>query len=174
MPGLVDIGPMYEEVDIGSAKIEVSGITAEGAFHLLRRFPEIRKAMSGVSVDVEELMGLGPEIISAVIAAGIGFPNDKVQEAAARKLSIGHQVDVVSAILRVSFPKGLGALVQQVDRLASFVDAVPSSRARGSASQSPSKSSSTPGTEEQPGSTPSENLSGGSGSSTEENGKSGD
>jgi hypothetical protein len=140
MPGLSDLAPIRDEVEVGNGKVVVQGIEGDGIIDLLFRFPELRKAVTGMRVDVNDLMKLGGEIIGAIIAAGTGSPGDKKEEEAARKLPFGTQVELITRILRATVPKGLGALTAQINQLVGEANVGGlSSRAQGSKSPSPSK-----------------------------------
>lgn len=146
MVGLIDTASAVETVTIGKVKVEVPGISAHGISILLRRFPELRKMMSRKGADAELLMKMGPDIVVAAIAAGLGLPGDEAEEARARVLTFGPQLDLIEAILRVTFPDGLLPFVQKLERLGVLVNlnavgrkAVPSGKKRASKSRKRSR-----------------------------------
>jgi hypothetical protein len=47
MVGLIDIAPAAETVDVPGTSVTVHGVSAKGLAHLLGRFPELRKLMTG-------------------------------------------------------------------------------------------------------------------------------
>lgn len=116
MVSLLDIGDLKEEVDIRGKKIDVTGVSASGAVTLLTRFPEIRKLFAGKAADVtvEAIVSMAPELVAAIIAAGCGSPGDVKHEEAARKLGIEEQFDLITAILRLTFPAGVGPFVERL------------------------------------------------------------
>ncbi len=59
MVGLIDIAPNTESVDVQGASVAVHGVSAKGVAHLLGRFPELRKLMTGQEVETEQLMAIG-------------------------------------------------------------------------------------------------------------------
>lgn len=117
MVGLVDIATLTEKVTVGNQSVEVSGITARGVAMLLGRFPDVRAAMSGIELSADKLMALGPDVVCAVIAAGVGKPGDADTEAQADKLVIEQQVDLLSAILRLTMPGGFGPFAEKLRQL---------------------------------------------------------
>jgi hypothetical protein len=129
MPGLLDIAPAVETVDVRGSKITVYGVSAKGIAHLLARFPELRLMMTGRSVDVNRLMEIGGDAVAAIIAAGIGFPGDEAQEEAACRLSIDDQADLIAAILKLTLPKGVGPLVEKLTGMGVLLNAEASSSA---------------------------------------------
>lgn len=122
MVGLIDIAPLTEKVDVRGAKIEVYGVSAKGVAMLLGRFPELRMMMSGKEVKADRLMEMGGDAVSAIIAAGIGFPGDEEQENAAARLPITAQADLLEAILRLTLPNGLGPFVEKLTALGAVLN----------------------------------------------------
>ena len=129
MVSLIDIAPTTETVDVQGAAVAVHGISAKGVAYVLGRFPELRRLMSGQTVDVEQLMAMGGDAVAAIIAAGCGYPADEKAEAVAGSLAIDIQADLLAAILRVTLPSGLGPFVEKLTALGSVLDAGPSDSA---------------------------------------------
>ncbi len=122
MVSLVDIAPATERVTVRGQEIEVSGVSAAGVAMLLARFPDLRKLFAGRDVGMEELMAVGGELVAAIIAAGTGSPGGPAAEAAAGRLGIDEQADLLSAILRVTLPKGVGPFVEKLLALGAVLD----------------------------------------------------
>lgn len=122
MIGLIDIAPRTEAVDVDGTKVEVHGVSASGLAHLLGRFPELRKLMTGLDVDATQLMAIGGEAVGAIIAAGCGYPGDQKAEGAAARLSLDTQADFLGAILRLTLPKGIGPFVVKLTALGGLLD----------------------------------------------------
>ena len=122
MVGLIDIAPRTETVDVDGTNVEVHGVSASGLAHLLGRFPELRKLMTGLDVDATQLMAIGGEAVGAIIAAGCGYPGDQKAEAAAARLSLDAQADFLGAILRLTLPKGIGPFVAKLTALGGILD----------------------------------------------------
>ena len=121
MVGLVDIAPAVERVTIRGQEVEVTGISAAGVASLLARFPELRRMFSGRDVPFEKLLTMGGEIVSAIIAAGTGASGDEAAEAAAGRLSIDEQADLLAAIVQATLPKGVGPFVEKLAALGADV-----------------------------------------------------
>ena len=140
MVGLIDIAPCTETIEVNGSGVEVRGVSAKGLALLLSRFPELRKLMTGLEVDSDQLIALGGEAVAAIIAAGCGYPGDEKAEAIAASLSLDTQADFLSAILRLTLPKGIGPFVAKLTGLASIldVDAARSDTVPASMSQKPS------------------------------------
>jgi hypothetical protein len=123
MVGLVDIAPATERVTIRGQEVEVFGVSAAGVAQLLARFPDLRKLFSGRDIGMEEIMAVGGDLVAAIIAAGTGDPGDPAAEEAAGRLGIDEQADLLSAILRVTLPKGVGPFVEKLLALGAALDA---------------------------------------------------
>lgn len=129
MPGLLDIAPNVETVDVRGTPVTVYGVSAKGIALLLKRFPELRLMMTGRSVEVERLMEIGGDGVAAIIAAGCGYPGDLEQEEMACRLSIDEQADLLAAILKLTLPKGVGPLVAKLTGMGELLNASPSGTA---------------------------------------------
>lgn len=113
MAGLLDIAPATEQV----AGVAVYGVSARGLAHLLGKFPELRKAMSGVGVSMEDVAKAAPDAISAIIAAGVGKPGDEETEELADRLPLEVQAEFLEAIIRLTMPKGVNPFLQRLATL---------------------------------------------------------
>jgi hypothetical protein len=140
MPGLLDIAPSSRTVKIGDVDVGVHGVSAKGIAVLLERFPQVREMFVGRSQELtpDSIVTLIPDAIAAIIAAGTGSPGDPQAEAAAERLPVGVQADLLEAIIAVTMPKGVGPFLDQVMGVIGLVDAGPISTAVG---KSPSPSS---------------------------------
>lgn len=139
MVSLVDLAPARESVSVAGAPIEVHGISASGLAYLLGRFPDLRKLMTGMEVDTPQLLAIGGEAVAAIIAAGCGYPGDEKAEAVAAKLSLDNQADFLTAILRLTLPKGIGPFVSKLTALSGLLDVdAQSDTAPGTTSPKPS------------------------------------
>ena len=138
MVGLIDIAPKGETVEVQGASVAVHGISAKGIAHLLGRFPDLRKLMTGQQVEAQQLMAMGGDAVAAIIAAGCGYPGDEKAESVADKLAIDAQADLLAAIVRLTLPVGLGPFVEKLTALGGLLDAAPSVTAQASNSPKPS------------------------------------
>lgn len=121
MGDLLAIVPSSETVTVGNTAIAVPGVSVAGIADLMRRFPKIRDLFSGseVAISVETLLEIGPDIVAAIIAAGCGSPGNAEQEAVAANLPVMTQTRFLTAILKVTFPDGLGKAGALLTELAS-------------------------------------------------------
>ena len=137
MVGLIDIAPRTETVEVQGAPVAVHGISAKGLAHLLGRFPELRKLMTGQAVETDQLMAMGGDAVAAIIAAGCGYPGDEKAEGVATSLAIDSQADLLAAIVRLTLPAGFGPFVEKLTALGGILDAAPSGTAQASNSPKP-------------------------------------
>lgn len=138
MVGLIDIAPSVETVDPQGLAVTVHGVFAKGVAHLLGRFPELPKLMSGQQVEADQLMAMGGDAVAAIIAAGCRYPGDDKAEAVAGKLAIDVQADLLAAIVRLTLPAGLGPFVEKLTALGGILDAALSATAQALKSPRPS------------------------------------
>ncbi|MCW2854369.1 MAG: hypothetical protein JWM84_4033 [Nocardioides sp.] len=139
MTSLLDIAPASEFVDVGGTKIEVFGVSAQAVALLFGRFPELRKLMSGVAVDAEQISAFAPGAIAGIIAAGVGQAGDETTEAHASRFGIDVQADLLAAIFRLTFPRGIAPFVEKLAGLGASAG-VQSPTAPGPSSPKPSRS----------------------------------
>src|SRR5258708_840675 len=124
MTSLLDIAPASEKVQVGEHEVDCYGISAKGVAYLLGRFPDLQKMMQGEQVGTEQLVALAPDAVSAIIAAGTGCPGDKKAEQAAERLPVAVQLELLSAILRLTLPDGVRPFVDKLTALTAELDAV--------------------------------------------------
>jgi len=117
MPGLLDIAPSSEIVTIRGAAVEVTGVSAQGFAELLGRFPELRKLMTGMEVNPDALFAVAGAAVAPIIAAGTGSPGDDAAEAVAARLSVDEQAELLEAVFRQTFPRGIGPFAKRLAAL---------------------------------------------------------
>jgi len=124
---LLDIAPSHETVSIGGQELPVPGVSIDGIAHLLSRFDELRMMLSGQMPELtpDMLAGTGPHLVNAIIAAGLGYPGDTEHEAAADRLPATAQLDLLAAIIKATFPGGMGNAKAALDRLVAAVGVTP-------------------------------------------------
>ena len=121
MVGIIDAGPVFRNVNIGGRDVQVQGISFEDLVPMLDRFPELRRVLTPTRGEIstddfsfEGILKLGPRIVGAAIAAGIGEAGNGEVEKWAMKLAIGYQVEIMRAVIDLTFPKGIGSLVEDL------------------------------------------------------------
>ena len=117
MVGLIDIAPATETVEAQGKPVTVHGVSAKGLAHLLVRFPELRRLMTGQEVEADQLFAMGGDAVAAIIAAGCGYPGDDSAEVIGGALSLDVQADLLAAILRLTLPRGIGPFVEKLTAL---------------------------------------------------------
>lgn len=128
---LTDIGPLRELIPVGSKKLAVTGISAEGILALFNRFPELREWALAGKVTLTNLQSKAPDALKAIIAAGCGQPGDAKAEAVAGSWPVELQLDILEAIGRLTFTNGFGPFVNRIVALAAQARSVNYGRAPG-------------------------------------------
>lgn len=121
MVGITDAGPLVRTVDVGGKDVHVTGISFENLVPMLDRFPELRRLLTPTRGEIstddfsfEGIIKLGPRILGACIAAGIGEAGDEEAEKQVMKLAIGYQIALMRAVIELTFPKGVSSLVADI------------------------------------------------------------
>lgn len=102
MPDLLSIAPLTETVEVRGAEVQVCGVAAKSIVGLLTRFPELRKMWGTGKWDIDHLLSMSDEILAALIAAGV----TNIDEANAAHLALDEKAELMSAIIRVTMPRG--------------------------------------------------------------------
>ena len=140
MATLLDIAPSLETVSIRGTEVAVTGVSAAGFAYLLGRFPDLRKMMTGMEVEIDDLFGLAGDAIAPIIAAGTGMPANEEAEAMANSLSADEQSALIAAIFRQTFPQGVGPFVERLSQLAEGLGGGADPLPRAQATKSPKQS----------------------------------
>jgi hypothetical protein len=127
MATLLDIAPLIKNIEIRGVKLIVKGITAEGVVYLFTRFPILRMMMTGKQIEgltIEAFIVMAPEAIAAVLAVGLGYVGKNVAEQEQAEeitagFSIDEQINVLTEIMEVTLPRGVGPFVEMINGLAS-------------------------------------------------------
>ncbi len=99
MPDLLSIAPLTETVEVRGAEVKVRGISAKSVASLITRFPELRKKWAMGKFEFDDLPD---ETMAALIAAGV----TNIDEANAFNLVLDEQLVIMSAVMRVTMPRG--------------------------------------------------------------------
>ena len=150
MTSLLDIGPLTEEVSIGGKPVTVYGVSPEGFFYLLQKFPELQQMFGASTVDMETLQKVAPESIAYVLAIATTSRAYMTQQQwleiveatanVAMNLSAHYQMALFQAALRLTFPDGIGPFIAGVEALASNINRVSGVTAPVTTSSKPSRS----------------------------------
>jgi hypothetical protein len=146
-PGLslLDIAGATEDVPVGDSFITVSGISAQDGLAIMRRFPQLTSLLGGFKA--ADLLTVAPGALSVIIAASVNKMGDEEYEAAAAKIGVEIQWDILEAIGRLTFKNGFGPFGERIMALAAKVpNSGNSGRASATNSQPISKPSSPPDT----------------------------
>ena len=151
MTSLLDIGPLTEEVSVNGKNVSVYGVTPEGFFYLLEKFPMLRELFGGESknIDMETVRKVAPESIAYALAVATTnrsyFTHAQwleVVEATANvamNLSAHYQMALFQASLRLTFPEGIGPFIQGLEALTKSINRVSGVTVSDTTSSKPSR-----------------------------------
>jgi hypothetical protein len=150
MTSLLDIGPLTELVTVNGKEVSVYGVTPEGFFYLLDKFPELQKLMTSEGLDPALLREIAPNSIAYAVAVATTDRSEyktskewlaKVQEAAnvAMNISAHYQMALFQAALRLTFPDGIGPFMKSMETLANSIRRVSGKTAPATTSSKPSR-----------------------------------
>lgn len=136
MTSLLDIGPLTEEVPVNGKSVTVYGVTPEGFFYLLGRFPALASMFGGEgakSLEAGALLAMAPEAVAYALAVATTDRSDyvgvkewkvDVEKAAliSQNLSAHYQMAILQAALRLTFPDGIGPFIKGVEALATSIN----------------------------------------------------
>jgi hypothetical protein len=123
MADLLDIAPStsVRSLRIRGERIVVRGLNANDAASIVSRFPHIDKLFGG-GINKDTVMLLIERFGAAVgpiIAAGCGhLGEEKYEQVASTKLVLEDQAELFEAIMRLTFPNGIGSFVEKLTRIA--------------------------------------------------------
>lgn len=141
MVGLLDIAPLTREVQVGEQKITVGGVSADGIAHIFNRFPEVRALFTGRDgISADRIVELVPKAVASIIACGCGLVANEEAEAKAAALPAEVQLDLLSAIITLTMPKGVGPFMERLTALADSFGGASLARTPDTGSLLPSKS----------------------------------
>ena len=151
MPSLVDIAPVRQPVTIQSAQgpveIQCGGLSLEAIAHVLHASSDLRSLLSeGVMPTPVVLLTRMPDVAHMVMAAGVGKLHDTDEEAAAGRLVIEDQVELLTAIFRLTFPGGMAPFFEKIGRIAGTAGLMPFRNGADVAGKEPDTSSPLPPT----------------------------
>jgi hypothetical protein len=137
MTSLLDIGPLTEEVPVNGTTATVYGVTPEGFFYLLEKFPAMRSMFGGgvKQIDMGMLQAVAPSCIAYALAVAttdrsryVTLPlwKEALEATAniAMNLSAHYQMALFQAALRLTFPEGIGPFMKAVETLADSINRV--------------------------------------------------
>jgi hypothetical protein len=128
MSSLLDLGPLIEEVEIRGVKLTVRGLSFGDVFKLFSEIPNVQQLVADLGSPQSVMLNIAPEMFAKIIAMATGSPDDKAVEERAAALAAWEQVQIMSAVQRLSFREGFVPFVNQMTMLmgTSTITATPS------------------------------------------------
>jgi len=125
MADLLDIAPStaVESVKTEVGFIVVNGLHGDAIASIIARFPNLAALLDGNSAEFgPRLIAQFGSAVTPIIAAGCGHLGDGRYEEAAAKYTIEDQLKLIAAIVRLTFPNGLGSFVKTMTDFLSGTD----------------------------------------------------
>jgi hypothetical protein len=135
---LLDIGPLFEDIPVGTKHVRAFGISPEGFFHILTKFPQLWGMFSSGDqrqINVVALQAAAPGSVAMAIA--ISTTNRASYDTAeawhadvdrayakALQLSAHYQMRLFQAALRLTFPEGIGPFIKGLESLSRSINQV--------------------------------------------------
>jgi len=130
---LLDIAPAtsVEPVKLANGqRLVVKGLHANAIAAIVSRFPEMVLLLGGGDNLVPKLVAQFGVAIGPIIAAGCDHLGDEKAEQVAAALLIEDQIKLLTAILGLTFPNGIGAVMDMVTAAMTGPSAEPIVRVR--------------------------------------------
>ena len=110
---VVDIAPARGEVTIDEAVVEIRGLSLHIVADLIQRFPPLLAYLEkGAVDDPAALVASLPGAAIAIMAAGVGKPDDTEVKSALENWELSQQTDLLTGILARTFRGSAGPFVQ--------------------------------------------------------------
>lgn len=101
--------------------VDVYGISVQDMADLFNRYPDLNKLISGTDISVQSVLKTGPQAVAAIIAAGCRELGNTEAEKSALALVLDQQVEFIEAIVKLTFPGGVGPFVERLNAIAGTV-----------------------------------------------------
>lgn len=122
MVSLVDLVPQPVAVEVNGKTVTVKGLAVRDIGALLVRFPALMALFSSsASFSIENLVKSDDDAAGAIIAAGCGEAGNPDAEAAAGRLPVSVQAELLEAVLKASMTKGAGPFGETMTRIMGLV-----------------------------------------------------
>jgi hypothetical protein len=119
MADLLDIAPSTacEVVKLDGKRIVVRGLHGNAIASIVARFPELGALLGGGDNIGSRLIERFGSAIGPIIAAGCGHLGDEKYEQHANTLLVEYQLKLVTAIIGLTFPNGIGSFIEAITTL---------------------------------------------------------
>jgi len=137
--GLQDIAPDFVTVRVKGEDRQVTGISLQTIFGLVRRFPQLQPLLELKELTPMQIVEVAPDAIGAILAAGFGKPGDLAAEKDSETIAVGRQMQVFDAIWKLTFVDvgGFQGFLQRMFQLGILRAGSPAGKGNGSATPSP-------------------------------------
>ena len=127
MADLLDIAPSTacEAIRLSNgARLVVRGLNGNALASIVARFPDLGVLLSGSAggINISRLIGQFGHAIGPIIAASSGHLGDEKYEQRLGELPAEDQLDLINAIVKLTFRKGLVSFVEKLAALLTGAD----------------------------------------------------
>lgn len=141
MVGLLEILPAARPVEIPSATgnitVDVRGLSVVDIRDLILRFPDVLTMLGTSKLDAGQILGAGPQMVAAVIAAACGNSGNADAEKISGELGAGLQAEILQVTLELTMPRGPSPFVALLKAAGLDLEKVKAEKATPSAAVSP-------------------------------------
>jgi hypothetical protein len=129
MTGLLDIGPLTEDISVSGGRftLKLCGLTGEDIFYLLQKYPKLTDIIFSSGGEVREdvvltdLAGEAMGLLAEVIACANKKRGDVAAIEIARQIAASDQMQIVESIFRMTFREGPIPFFQRVIRMLNLI-----------------------------------------------------
>ena len=102
------------DIEVGGSVIACRALTMGEVIHLIARFGDRLRVLTA---NPAEAFAAAPDICAAIIAAGVGAPDDAEEESAAMEMPAYHGARLLTAVIRLTAPEGIVPFINMVTEL---------------------------------------------------------
>jgi hypothetical protein len=115
MGGLMELGPMTEEISVMGGILTIRPITTGQLITLFGKFPILVELLGGEK-SKDPVSTVGVAALAHVIATSTGEADNPEAVARAEMLSVGKVAEIIDRIMVITFEDGTGPFVQRIKR----------------------------------------------------------
>ncbi len=116
MSGLLELGPMTEEISVMGGTLTIRPITTGELIALMSAFPVLIELLGGAKNGKEAAALAGPVAIAHVIATASGEADNPEAVAVAERLGVGKVAEIIDKIMEITFEDGTAPFVERIKR----------------------------------------------------------
>lgn len=119
--GLLDVLPPPKTVTIQGKDFSVTALGGRTISRILGKHENLRAYFTGREVDAVGIFQTALDAVPSIIAAGMGKPFDAETEEQADMIGLENQMELVTAILEATMPRGIDPFIEKFTALGRIV-----------------------------------------------------